>query len=106
MTSQTLDSEHAVQIVLLSITFLGIPMSAVSVTSKGQVTIPVKVRRALGIEPGTRVSFTAENGVAHIVVERRRKHTNVADGAGMLSVRGKARSLADFDAAKLVNGRK
>ena len=81
-------------------------MSAVSVTSKGQVTIPVKVRRALGIEPGTKVSFTAENGVAHIVVERQRKHTNVADGAGMLSVRGKARSLLDFDASTLLKRRK
>ena len=81
-------------------------MSAVSVTSKGQVTIPVKVRRALGIEPGTKVSFTAKNGVAHLVIEKRRMHANVAEGAGMLSVRGKARSLLDFDAAKLLKRRK
>ena len=77
-------------------------MSAVSVTSRGQVTIPVKVRRALGIEPGTKVTFSAKNGVARLEVAKRRTHTSVADGAGMLSVRGKARSLIDFDAAKLL----
>ena len=77
-------------------------MSAVSVTTKGQVTIPVKVRRALGIEPGTKVTFTAKDGVALLEVEKRRSHANVADGAGMLSVRGNARSLIDFDAARLL----
>ena len=81
-------------------------MSAVSVTSKGQVTIPVKVRRALGIEPGTKVTFTAKNGVAQLEVEKRQSHSNVAEGAGMLSVRGKVRSLMDFDAAKLLKRRK
>lgn len=77
-------------------------MSAVSVTSKGQVTIPVKVRRALGIGPGTQVTFTAKNGVAQLQVTNRRSHTKLAEGAGMLSVRGKARSLLAFDAASLV----
>lgn len=32
-------------------------MAMATVTSKGQVTIPVKVRRALGIKAGTRVDF-------------------------------------------------
>ena len=77
-------------------------MSAVSVTSKGQVTIPVKVRRALGIEPGTKVTFTAQNGIALLEVEKRHAHASVPEGAGMLSVRGKARSLLDFDAAKML----
>ena len=31
---------------------------AVSVTSKGQVTIPKQVREALGITPGSKVEFT------------------------------------------------
>jgi AbrB family looped-hinge helix DNA binding protein len=77
-------------------------MGAVSVTSKGQVTIPVKVRRALGIEPGTKVTFTAKNGIAQLEVEKRQRHADIAGGAGMLSVRGKARSLMEFDAAKLL----
>lgn len=32
-------------------------MATAKVTSKGQVTIPVEVRRRLGIEPGTRIDF-------------------------------------------------
>jgi AbrB family looped-hinge helix DNA binding protein len=32
-------------------------MASATVTSKGQITIPVKVRKALGLTPGTRVDF-------------------------------------------------
>lgn len=32
-------------------------MPAAKVTSKGQITIPVKVRRILGLKPGTLVDF-------------------------------------------------
>ncbi len=77
-------------------------MSAVSVTSKGQVTIPVKVRRALGIGPGTQVTFTAKNGVAQLEVTKRGSHAKLVEGAGMLTVRGKPRSLLAFDAASMV----
>jgi antitoxin PrlF len=81
-------------------------MSAVSVTSKGQVTIPVHVRRALGIAPGTKVTFTAKNGVAQLQVEKQGQHAKIADGAGMISVGGKARSLSIFDAAILLKRKK
>jgi len=33
-----------------------------TVTSKGQVTLPVELRRALGIEPGQTVGFRDEGG--------------------------------------------
>jgi AbrB family looped-hinge helix DNA binding protein len=33
-----------------------------SVTSKGQVVIPVQFRRRLGIREGTQVAFSEENG--------------------------------------------
>ena len=33
-----------------------------AVTEKGQVTIPKGVRTKLGIRPGTRLAFAAENG--------------------------------------------
>ncbi len=33
-----------------------------TVTSKGQLVIPVRLRRRLGIRKGTRVSFREENG--------------------------------------------
>jgi antitoxin PrlF len=32
-------------------------MPTATVTSKGQITIPVKVRKALGLKPGVRVDF-------------------------------------------------
>lgn len=64
------------------------------------------MRRALGIEPGTKVTFTAKNGVARLEVEKRHRHANVADGAGMLTAHGKAHSLLDFDAATLLKHRK
>lgn len=43
-------------------------MNIVSTTSKGQVTIPIQIRRKLGIEPGTRVRFVEREGV--VVIER------------------------------------
>jgi len=40
-----------------------------TVTSKGQVTIPKRIRDYLGIEPGSEVNFRrAEDG--HIIIER------------------------------------
>lgn len=41
-------------------------MSA-TVTSKGQVTIPARVREAIGAGPGTRLLFRVEND--HVVIE-------------------------------------
>lgn len=77
-------------------------MSIVSVTSKGQVTIPVKVRRALGIEPGAKVTFTAKNGVAQLEIVKRHAQSTLADGAGLLRAHGKPRSLRNFDASSLL----
>ena len=36
------------------------------VTSKGQVTIPAEIRRALGIKPRDRVEFSLADGVATV----------------------------------------
>jgi AbrB family looped-hinge helix DNA binding protein len=35
-------------------------MSEATLTSKGQITIPVEVRRKLGLQPGDRVDFVIE----------------------------------------------
>lgn len=40
------------------------------VTQKGQVTIPLEIRRALGIVPGTKVSFELDDGTARLVPDR------------------------------------
>jgi antitoxin PrlF len=40
------------------------------VTQKGQVTIPLDVRRALGIKPGSDVAFELDERGARLVVDR------------------------------------
>ena len=37
-----------------------------TLTSKGQVTIPVEIRRALGLKPHDRVAFALTDGVATV----------------------------------------
>jgi AbrB family looped-hinge helix DNA binding protein len=52
-------------------------MTEVSVTRKGQITIPVKLRRKFGIEEGSRVEVLEEEGM--IVI---RKAPSIFDLAG------------------------
>ncbi len=47
-------------------------MTRATLTSKGQLTIPKKVREHLGLKPGDRVVFEMEEGGARLRVERRR----------------------------------
>ena len=75
-------------------------MLTVTVSDKGQVVIPVEIRRRLGITPGCQLDFTLEGNVIHAEVKRQVVQTNAEDGFGMLVCRrpGKRR-LADFDVA-------
>jgi antitoxin PrlF len=54
------------------------------VTQKGQVTIPLKVRRALGIQPGSDVEFELDERGARVLVDRERAADEIAHmrGAG------------------------
>ena len=61
---------------------------AVSVTSKGQVTIPKRVRKALGITPGTKVEFDVEGGGARLTVVKVAKPSEVGAGPGILRYSG------------------
>ena len=71
-----------------------------TVTSKGQVTIPQEIRRALGIRQGSRVAFSTKNGMAQLRVLHRAPDT-VVSGFGMLGARGR-QVPADFDVASLL----
>lgn len=80
-------------------------MDSSTVTSKGQVTIPKEIRRALGIRQGSRVAFARQAGGK---VELRVVHQApeaVTSGFGMLDSRGR-RLPPDFDAASLLTPRK
>ena len=71
-----------------------------TVTRKGQVTIPKRIRLYLGIRQGSRVVFTEKNGKAEIRVLHRAPEA-IESGFGMLDARGR-RLPADFDAASLL----
>jgi antitoxin PrlF len=61
---------------------------AVSVTSKGQVTIPKRVRDALGITAGSKVEFDVDGGGARLTVVKLSKPTDVRSGASILAYSG------------------
>ena len=63
-------------------------MTAVSVTSKGQVTIPKRVRQALGITPGSKVEFDLEGGGARLKLVKRQAGSRIEDGPAILDYKG------------------
>lgn len=80
--------------------------TATSVTSKGQVTIPLDVREQLGIRAGSRIAFRVKGATAELSVVSGAVTTEpVASGFGLLKPRrnggGKA-VPADFDVATLL----
>ena len=61
---------------------------AVSVTSKGQVTIPKRVREALGITPGSKVEFDIASGGARLKLVKRNVASRIEEGAAILEYKG------------------
>ena len=70
-------------------------MSEATVTSKGQVTIPADIRKALGLSPGERVVFTRlEDGTTVM----RAKTRSILQLKGLLKqTRGKRPKVAIAD---------
>lgn len=63
--------------------------NAATVTSKGQITIPKRVRERLGLGPGDQVTF-AENGRGAVVMKRRPGTSPFTEWRGYLKhLRGK-----------------
>jgi len=76
-------------------------MQTVTVSDKGQVVIPIQIRRQLGIAPGCQLNFSLEGQVIHVAVKRQMVPTKTEDGFGMLVCKKPGqRRLADFDVAK------
>ncbi|MBA2350585.1 MAG: AbrB/MazE/SpoVT family DNA-binding domain-containing protein [Burkholderiales bacterium] len=77
---------------------------AATVSQKGQVVIPKAVRKALGIEPGSRVEFELEGLEARLKVVRH-KISRLEDGAGMLKYIGPRVSIADMNGEEAMRRR-
>jgi AbrB family looped-hinge helix DNA binding protein len=71
-------------------------MSIATVTSKGQVTIPVDVRRALGIEAGARVEFVPRPDGSY---EFSALTGSVSALSGIIPWSGRALTLDEMNAA-------
>lgn len=77
-------------------------MDELSVTSKGQVTIPKHIRRKLGIRAGSRVRFRLVGGHAELDVVSTPAAIS-SSGFGILKSQRKS-VPADFDVATLLDG--
>jgi len=67
------------------------------VTRKGQVTIPIKLRRKYGIEKNTRVKIIEENG--KIVIEKQPSFLDlVGSGVGKITVEEAKKMLDEMRA--------
>ena len=69
-------------------------MNSSALTSKGQVTIPKKIRQQLGLKPGDQVAFIFENGQAMLF----RKQNNIEAAFGIGKPKRSA-SLQDIESA-------
>lgn len=76
-------------------------MTTATVTSKGQITIPVEVRQALAVEAGDRVEFVQiEPGRFELVAATQ----SVQELKGMFGKPRKAVSVADMNKAIAARG--
>ena len=70
-------------------------MPSATMTTKGQITVPVAVRAKLGLEPGIRVDFIEQYG-GYLMAARR---VRVVDLGGALPKPTRPVSLEDMDRA-------
>lgn len=71
-----------------------------TMTSKGQVTIPIEIRQRLGLRQGMRIAFVVEGDHA-VLRPATPDRTRPPSGFGMIAVTGPA-VAAHFDAATLL----
>ncbi|TAK56314.1 MAG: AbrB/MazE/SpoVT family DNA-binding domain-containing protein [Gammaproteobacteria bacterium] len=64
-------------------------MSAVLVSTKGQIVLPAAVRRALGLKPGMRVDIRVEGRGARITLAPARKTAKLAEIQAILRHSGR-----------------
>ena len=78
-------------------------MTALTLSSKGQLALPAEVRRRFGLTAGSRLELTEEADGLRLTVPHRARAASVESGYGLIALpgRGKPRRLADFDAASV-----
>lgn len=69
-------------------------MSTSTVTSKGQITIPIEVRRKLHLEAGSRVEFVELPGGSYELIPATR---SVKELRGIVKYSGSARTFEEMD---------
>lgn len=79
-------------------------MSAVILSSKGQLVLPADVRERFGLCAGSRLELIEESDGIRLVVPHPLPAADLESGYGMLKAapRGRPRRLEDFDAASLL----
>ena len=79
-------------------------MIILTLSSKGQLVLPVEVRQRFGLTAGSRLELTEEADGLRLVVPHGANAETVESGYGMIKLesKGKPRQLEDFDAASLL----
>jgi antitoxin PrlF len=72
-------------------------MSSATITAKGQITIPIEIREALGLDVGDRIAFEEIAPGKYSFVPVQRKSVSVLKG--MLGSPRRTVSIADMNAA-------
>jgi AbrB family looped-hinge helix DNA binding protein len=72
-------------------------MGTGTVSSKGQVVIPQKLRKALGIRAGTRVQMAQEGNTLRLTPIARGTPRSAAAGYGLIRYRGPRVRIGDMD---------
>ena len=63
-------------------------MSAVLISTKGQIVLPVKVRKALGLKPGMRVNVKIDGKGARLTPASAKKTTTLEEIQSLLKYTG------------------
>ena len=79
-------------------------MTVVTLSAKGQLVLPAKVRHRFGLTAGSQLELREEADGLRLSVLHRLHAQSVESGYGLIALRpsGKPRRLADFDAASLL----
>jgi antitoxin PrlF len=79
-------------------------MTAITVSSKGQIVLPASFRKRLGLVAGSQLEAIDEPDGLRLIVSRAIETTNIAASAGLVKApaRGKPRRLSDFDPAMML----